>query len=215
MVPNKNKKTITKINQCIITIICNLKDLGRVSNILTYGFFSQGTNFFTYQLERLKTYLSIESMFAHQQNLAKRDQQSIIMMVACRTTDGEVIGVCEIDNRLPQEKKQMLEYRPYMCNLAVDKKWRRKGIAKALVETCEEIVMTRWGAQKLYLKVREENNSAQLLYKSLGYSVLLNSQDDGIQEQQQLVIEYLGDGSAALVLYKNLDLLISTTSSAE
>ncbi len=183
-----------------------MKDLGPVSDILTYGFFSQGTTFFTYQLERLKTYLSLESMFAHQQNLAKRDQQSIIMMVACRTYNGDVVGVCEVDNRLPQEKKQMLEYRPYMCNLAVDKNWRRRGVAKALVESCEEVALLRWGAQILYLKVREENIPAQILYKSLGYSVVSNSyQDDRAEEHQQSVKEYLGDGSVALVFYKNLD----------
>jgi ribosomal protein S18 acetylase RimI-like enzyme len=145
-------------------------------------------------------------MFSHQQNLAKKDQQSIIMMVACRTSNGDIVGVCEVDNRLPQEKKQMLEYRPYMCNLAVDLKWRRKGIAKALVESCEKVALLRWRAQKLYLKVREENIPAQILYKSLGYGVLLSSyQDDRTKEHQQSVKEYLEDGSAALVFYKNLD----------
>ena len=132
--------------------------MGPASRILADGFFGD-RDFFTYQIEKLRTYLSLESDFPKE-----RDEH--IMLVACQATDGKVVAVCDVDNR-PALKNQ----RPYMCNLAVDKRWRGKGLAKALILECEDIVKQEWKETKLKLKARQRNEAAISLYKSLGYQI--------------------------------------------
>jgi ribosomal protein S18 acetylase RimI-like enzyme len=132
-------------------------DMGTASRILADGFFGD-RDFITYQIEKLRTYLSLESDFPK-----ARDQH--VMLVACQNTNGKVVAVCDVDNR-PNLKTE----RPYMCNLAVGKQWRGKGLAKALISQCEEIVK-EWGETDLHLKARQRNGAAIALYKSLGYAI--------------------------------------------
>lgn len=103
--------------------------------------------------------MSLESDFP-------RERDEHIMLVACQSTNGKVVAVCDIDNR-PALQTQ----RPYMCNLAVDKKWRGKGLAKALIAVCEQIVIYEWGKNVLHLKARQRNKAAIALYKNLGYEI--------------------------------------------
>jgi ribosomal protein S18 acetylase RimI-like enzyme len=130
--------------------------MGTASTILADGFFGDA-NFFIYQCEKLRTYLSLESDFP------KRSDQHELF-VACQGTDGKVIALCDIDNR------PFLQKRPYMCNLAVCRKWRNQGLAKALVARCEEQVL-EWGHTELHLKARQLHGASVALYKSLGYEV--------------------------------------------
>jgi ribosomal protein S18 acetylase RimI-like enzyme len=139
-------------------------DLGSAAKILTDGFYGDA-NFITYNIERLNTFLSLESTYPQPAVGAVHS-----MLVACRQTDGKVLGFAEIDGRPTQDKDA--SPRPYMCNLAVSTKWRRRGLAKALVQHCEEKVLA-WGRTDMYLKVREANDAATDMYKGLGYDVQL------------------------------------------
>lgn len=60
--------------------------------------------------------------------------------------------------------------RPYLSDLAVADRCRRKGIGTELVKACEEACV-EWGYDHLYLKVRMGNLAAQKLYENLGYVV--------------------------------------------
>ena len=63
------------------------------------------------------------------------------MFVACESTSGEVVGFAEVDARpLGGNSDDNRINRSYMYNLAVDKKWKRKGIATELIRACEEFV---------------------------------------------------------------------------
>ena len=139
-------------------------DLGAAARILTDGFYGD-SNFITYNIERLNTFLSLESTFPQPGSVV-----GIVhtMLVACRQTDGKVLGFAEIDGR--PAKKENEAPRPYMCNLAVCPKWRRKGIAKELVRQCEEKAL-QWGKSEIFLKVREANDAATNMYKDLGYEI--------------------------------------------
>lgn len=139
-------------------------DLGAAARILTDGFYGD-SNFITYNIERLNTFLSLESTFP-QPGSAVGVVHS--MLVACRQTDGKVLGFAEIDGR--PTKKENEAPRPYMCNIAVCPKWRRRGIAKKLVWQCEEKAL-KWGKTEIYLKVREANDAATNMYRDLGYEV--------------------------------------------
>ena len=52
--------------------------------------------------------------------------------------------------------------------VAVKEKYRRKGVASALMKK-EEDLLKKTGVEKLYLEVRESNAAAQSLYEKLGY----------------------------------------------
>ena len=141
----------------------NFADLASAARILTDGFYGN-TNFIKYSIERLNTLLSLESTFPRQ--CPEKVVHS--MVVACRHTDGKVLGFVELDGRPTKDSKA--PPRPYMCNLATDKKWKRQGIAKALVKHCEEKAI-EWGKGEMYLKVREGNQAATSMYQSIGYEV--------------------------------------------
>lgn len=165
-------------------------DLGRAARILTEEFYSHKTNFITFQIELLKTSLSLESTFPNQNNsltkeYSRRPLQQ--MIVACNAKDGKVVGFAEVDARPLGTSKgggattdSASEYgisnnilRSYMYNLAVDKKWKRKGIASALVQACEEFVSDMHDScieKRLYLRVRKSNYAAVALYENLGYN---------------------------------------------
>mmetsp|Transcript_6141 Transcript_6141/g.10915 ORF Transcript_6141/g.10915 Transcript_6141/m.10915 type:complete len:127 (-) Transcript_6141:264-644(-) len=100
------------------------------------------------------------------------------MIVACRKTDGKVLGFAELDDRM--STNPLAPPRPYMCNLAIDTKWQRKGIATALIADCECRALD-WHKTSMYLKVRKGNLEAVLMYEKAGYLVLESikeSEDD-------------------------------------
>jgi len=117
------------------------------------------------------------------------------MIVACSSKNGQVVGFAEVDARPLSvtgkngglENEVVLDansavisedniLRSYMYNLAVDKQWKRKGIASALVRSCEQFVMDMHDIcveKRLYLRVRKTNHAAIALYESLGYREML------------------------------------------
>lgn len=123
-------------------------DMGRASKILSDGFFKHKTNVFTYQWERLITYLSLESTFPKPNSYHE-------IFVACCAQTGTVWGMVEVDGRPNSNRTKTASATPtlktnnntsrdddgpYMCNLAVDDQRQRLGIATALVAECERQV---------------------------------------------------------------------------
>jgi len=137
------------------------KDLKTASKILTDAFFS--SNIFSKPLEWLKTYLSLQDTFPE-----SCSSLLYYMLVACKKSDDTVVGICEVDCRSSSIRNAAP--RPYMCNLAVDKEWRRKGIGKALIVMCEEKARNEWEEDFLHLRARK-NSVAVAIYSSLGYEV--------------------------------------------
>mmetsp|Transcript_11492 Transcript_11492/g.33870 ORF Transcript_11492/g.33870 Transcript_11492/m.33870 type:complete len:374 (-) Transcript_11492:108-1229(-) len=64
--------------------------------------------------------------------------------------------------------------RPFLSNLSVREDARRSGVGSALVESCEEAVLTWPDKQytEIVLQVEQDNPSAQLFYEKRGYDVL-------------------------------------------
>ena len=157
-------------------------DVGRASQILTEGFFKHKTNFLVYQWERLETYLSLDSTFPKPNTLHQ-------IFVACDSRSGRVLGMVELDARVPKTKDDKDGIRtgsavsPYMCNVAVDEKYQRRGIASALIARCERQV-EEWYEQtrgkiscSLYLRVRESNVAAVSMYTKLNYTSITQEKD--------------------------------------
>ena len=75
----------------------------------------------------------------------------------------KVVGTAEISLRAMAHGKY-----PYLSNLAVLPEWRRRGIARQLLLSAEEVVQ-RWGYRRLQLHVLQDNLPARQLYTQLGY----------------------------------------------
>jgi len=169
-------------------------DLGKAADILTNGFFGENTNFFTLQIERLKTLLSLESTFPRNNMNQSTSKKSRIMLMAGLQSNGQVIGFAELDNRPIENIPPMTSKtgstvppppRPYMCNLAIDAKYQRKGIATSLIQNCEDICQTYWGLDYVYLKVRKENDSAVQLYQGLGYDIVESRKEKTVTSKKK------------------------------
>jgi len=91
----------------------------------------------------------------------------------------KIVGFCSVDGRAPDPscKVEFLtpstlagtSPRPYLSDLGVSTKHRRRGIGEKLVYACEQWTYNR-GYKQLYLKVEKENKGAVSLYSNMGYS---------------------------------------------
>ena len=71
------------------------------------------------------------------------DLEHKLMIVACKDGSCKVIGFAKLDgNPVPiiATTDEIIAPQPYMCNLAVDRKWRRKGIVNTLIQKYEKVV---------------------------------------------------------------------------
>jgi len=97
---NNLSLSLSRVNQPLLI----KTDLGPAARILTEEFYSQKTNFVTFQIERLKTVLSLESTFPNKQTVIQTDKAKRLtslqkMIVACDAKDGKVVGFAEVDAR--------------------------------------------------------------------------------------------------------------------
>jgi len=91
---------------------------------------------------------------------------------------GEVlVATAEVDVRYPSPWQEGWTLRsprsgyPYLSNLAVRQEARRQGIARQLLQVCEQTAH-QWGFPTVYLHVLENNQPARQLYEQLGYEVV-------------------------------------------
>ncbi|WP_416235678.1 GNAT family N-acetyltransferase [Nodularia sp. UHCC 0506] len=81
-----------------------------------------------------------------------------------------LVGTVELGVRFSDSWIQAGTSFPYLSNLAVHPKYRRRGVASELLISCEKF-SHEWGFQDLYLHVLENNHQARQLYFKLGYKV--------------------------------------------
>ena len=93
-------------------------------------------------------------------------------LIVCQNGDTDEVMGCagiEVQKISTASGKSANFPAPLMSNLAVGKKFRRKGIAEDLVKTAEELALKQWGYDECYLFVEKQNTPAVKLYKKLGY----------------------------------------------
>ena len=79
-----------------------------------------------------------------------------------------IVGTVEISLRPCETWRFFPPQRAYLSNLAIDPTYRRKGTAKQLLHTCENVAI-QWGFHRIYLHVMANNKAAQALYEQAGY----------------------------------------------
>jgi ribosomal protein S18 acetylase RimI-like enzyme len=79
----------------------------------------------------------------------------------------EVVGTVEIGLRANAISGDRISY---ISNLAVNRTYRRQGVARKLLMRCEQIAC-EWGCKNISLHVLENNDCAKKLYFSCGYQL--------------------------------------------
>lgn len=154
-----------------------LQDLGQLADLLTAGFYcNTGWIRLIYPLlrfgihEDLKTrlngYITQYACLA-----AARSVQTApwtFSQTGSKPDLDELVGTVEMSCRptyvwLFNQPRYL-----YLSNLAVDPRFRRQGVARQLLQACEQLAL-EWGFQDLYLHVMENNNQARNLYHKAGF----------------------------------------------
>ena len=99
-----------------------------------------------------------------------------VSILADAKSNGENVGMCALELLdCGGSEPQCL-----MSGLLVQPGWRRQGIARKLVATCEEQTR-KWGYSELLLNVQQSNTAAYTLYSDMGYRrVLTQGEDDAV-----------------------------------
>eukprot|EP00529_Nitzschia_sp_RCC80_P020839 CAMPEP_0113457112 /NCGR_PEP_ID=MMETSP0014_2-20120614/9238_1 /TAXON_ID=2857 /ORGANISM="Nitzschia sp." /LENGTH=405 /DNA_ID=CAMNT_0000348593 /DNA_START=70 /DNA_END=1287 /DNA_ORIENTATION=+ /assembly_acc=CAM_ASM_000159 len=147
------------------------------------------------------------------------------LFVACQKETGVVLGMVEVDARAQREPSSLPniirndetnQILPYMCNLAIDGQYKRRGIAKALVNHCEGQVLQWYDqqppppppfpSQQLQVDGESDNvsttNFAIPASSSLSTTATSTTTTTSIENSLSLKVRMTND--AAISLYENL-----------
>jgi ribosomal protein S18 acetylase RimI-like enzyme len=88
----------------------------------------------------------------------------------------EIVGTAELSLRPVQVRYGWLwqgksDRAPYLANLAVETRHRRRSVARQLMITCEQQAEA-WGYGQIYLTVMADNQAARSLYENAGYEIV-------------------------------------------
>jgi len=116
--------------------------------------------------------------------------ETSLMVVLQERTTSQLIACAElslrpVDGKLPGEFAvpplfllHEAQLGAYLSNLAVRPSYRRRGVAKQLLDTCEALVRDTWSMPALHLHVDLNNTAAAALYRVCGYEQL--AEYDGV-----------------------------------
>ena len=145
-------------------------ELGQVADVIMSSFYVNSTNPWK-QMYRIAELSRIQQGFPHEDKEIHRN------IVAVVVVDGkeQVIGFCDLDNRLPNRNTgYSCNPRPYVSDLCISPQWRRKGIAKAIIQESEKYSREVLRKEEIYIRVESNNQKALNLYESLGYRQIHN-----------------------------------------
>jgi ribosomal protein S18 acetylase RimI-like enzyme len=187
---------------------CSYADLHRVADIILSSFYDKSIKSPWRQLYRMGELNRIQQGFAYP---AQRDKHRMLVAVAVVEAEpragvdeasasingggsagggsGHIIGFCDVDGRPPNRPTGFASNpRPYLSDLCTDPSFRRRGVAKALVEACETYCRNQLNEQLVYIRVESHNEAAILLYEGMGYRTV----DDELEADPTATFAVLG-----------------------
>ncbi|MGK7962804.1 N-acetyltransferase family protein [Crocosphaera sp.] len=142
-----------------------LQDAKALSEVLTLSFHpAKGWSSFLQPILKLGVYEDLRSRLRGTLPYY-RCLVAVEVNATPKQTQEKVIGTIELS-----VKSGFNCHYLYISNLAVTESHRRKGIAKQLLQKCEEIAV-KWGYHTLNLHVLDNNYPAKKLYLSNGYQI--------------------------------------------
>ena len=115
------------------------------------------------------------------QRFTRRNSAEHLLLLAEDDASDELVGCCGVDvqrlspagegaDRLGRGDARLRET-PLLSSLAVNRAYRKRGIAKRLCREAERAARG-WGYNQVLLKVEDDNRRARSLYRKLGYRVV-------------------------------------------
>jgi ribosomal protein S18 acetylase RimI-like enzyme len=194
---------------------CKYEELAAVADIIMDAFYTEKSTWRRlYQLAELNR---LQQNFPY----TNTDLHQMLVAVVVGDSDERIAGFVDIDARPCQTKIKLP--RPYLSDLAVNSEFRRRGIARALVEECERFVQQLLPAPpvrggELWIRVEETNDAAVAMYtKKLDYEITGSDNQD--KDKGTILIlhkEFEEKGAAAPFGFEETaaDKHLSTSSSA-
>lgn len=110
---------------------------------------------------------------AHTPSIDRRQAPQPVCSIAIYTERGQtqVVGTIEVGMRTANYRHPDRHRYVYLSNLAVNRDFRRRGVAQALLIDCEQLTRS-WGYTDLHLHVMANNERGRNLYRKLGYEVV-------------------------------------------
>ena len=162
-------------------IIQHLKfsDIPKVADILTSAFHPELDD--NWIMRSLRVLLETDRL---QSNFPYDDNDHYYLVIIQSDATKKIVGFCDVDFRSPPDayntnlfsmftssSNHIIRKRPYLSDLAIDPRHRRKGLASSLMAKVEDVARLR-GINEMYLCVAESNVGALKMYNGLGYEVL-------------------------------------------
>ncbi|KAL3926434.1 MAG: hypothetical protein SGPRY_003299 [Prymnesium sp.] len=93
------------------------------------------------------------------------------LQLVAESAEGRLLGFVEVwgEDESSIGNVSAITPQPCLFNLCVSREMRRLGIARSLIERCEQTCI-EWGESELFLKVRDDNEAAFELYSALNYT---------------------------------------------
>jgi ribosomal protein S18 acetylase RimI-like enzyme len=167
------------------------KDIYELAEVLTQSFYSYGGLLcWLYPLFKLGVCEDLKNRL----NSRSADSSCLVALKNADDGDGEIVGTAEVGLRSSSFLSTSEFKYPYISNLAVKTSCRRQGIARQLLEKCEQIALL-WGFSEICLHVLENNHRAKQLYFTNGYK---------IKQIESSLSDYLTQRPRRLLLNKQL-----------
>lgn len=108
--------------------------------------------------------------------------------------DGEIAGyiMCRVEWTFPKLEKLSFKKVGHVISIAVLPEYRRRGLAKSLLENALRVLKEEYGCEEAYLEVRVSNSAAISLYKKCGFTIVKVSR------------KYYLDGEDAYIMARKL-----------
>ncbi len=144
------------------------EEIEAVAEVITHSFHScQGFGILMYPFLKLGIYEDIRlRVIGNDPNYAC----FVATALPTATAGGRetITGAVEIAGNFTHTPVPKPRQAAYISNLAVSPNYRRKGIARRLLQTCEQLT-AQWGCEEIFLHVLETNRQALRLYEQCGY----------------------------------------------
>lgn len=178
-------------------------ELGKVADLIVSSFYPEKSAL-------IRPYLYLSELQRLQSNFPYSDpHHHFFIAYDLKEPTGKIVGFVDVDGRpstLPN-----VPPRPYLSDLAVQPSYRRLGIAKALIQQCEDIVSNDiMKHDELYLRVERANDAAITMYQSLHYHSLPHP-FFGVKDTTILLHKHLFDNNSQIIATENTTTTTATT----